>query len=102
MDDEYSVPTGQTSSQSYYGVAHAVIERVEKQSSLLINGMLKQYQVHTCTHTQYTCSPSYFVDLQQRLGALLLTFEQWLILDCLLFFIHVALNWFPTDCLSPI
>lgn len=47
VDDEYSVPTGQTSSQSYYGVAHAVIERVDKQSSLLINGMLKQYQVHT-------------------------------------------------------
>lgn len=45
MDDEYSVPTGQTSSQSYYGVAHAVIERVEKQSSLLINGTLKHYQV---------------------------------------------------------
>lgn len=45
VDDEYSVPTGQTSSQSYYGVAHAVIERVDKQSSLLINGMLKQYQV---------------------------------------------------------
>lgn len=46
VDDEYSVPTGQTSSQSYYGVAHAVIERVEKQSSLLINGMLKHYQVN--------------------------------------------------------
>uniref|UniRef100_A0A7N8XCW7 SWI/SNF related BAF chromatin remodeling complex subunit ATPase 2 n=1 Tax=Mastacembelus armatus TaxID=205130 RepID=A0A7N8XCW7_9TELE len=45
VDDEYSVPTGQTSSQSYYGVAHAVIERVEKQSSLLINGTLKQYQI---------------------------------------------------------
>ncbi|XP_045889799.1 probable global transcription activator SNF2L2 isoform X3 [Micropterus dolomieu] len=44
VDDEYSVPTGQTSSQSYYGVAHAVIERVEKQSSLLINGTLKHYQ----------------------------------------------------------
>lgn len=50
MDDEYSVPTGQTSSQSYYGVAHAVIERVEKQSSLLINGTLKHYQVYTRTH----------------------------------------------------
>lgn len=48
MDDEYSVAAGQASSQSsYYGVAHAVIERVEKQSSLLINGMLKHYQVHT-------------------------------------------------------
>lgn len=45
VDDEYSVPTGQTSSHSYYGAAHAVIERVEKQSSLLINGMLKHYQV---------------------------------------------------------
>lgn len=53
VDDEYSVPTGQTSSQSYYGVAHAVIERVEKQSSLLINGMLKQYQVHT--RIQHAC-----------------------------------------------
>lgn len=46
VDDEYSVPTGHTSSQSYYGVAHAVIERVEKQSSLMINGTLKHYQVH--------------------------------------------------------
>lgn len=46
VDDEYSGPTGHTSSQSYYGVAHAVIERVEKQSSLMINGTLKHYQVH--------------------------------------------------------
>lgn len=46
VDDEYSVPTGQTSSQSYYGVAHAIIERVEKQSSLMINGTLKHYQVY--------------------------------------------------------
>uniref|UniRef100_A0A9J8DF82 SWI/SNF related BAF chromatin remodeling complex subunit ATPase 2 n=2 Tax=Cyprinus carpio TaxID=7962 RepID=A0A9J8DF82_CYPCA len=45
VDDEYSVQAGQTSSQSYYGVAHAVIERVEKQSTLLINGTLKQYQI---------------------------------------------------------
>lgn len=45
VDDEYSVQAGQTSSQSYYGVAHAVIERVEKQSSIMINGTLKQYQV---------------------------------------------------------
>lgn len=49
VDDEYSAPTGQTSSQSYYGVAHAIIERVEKQSSLMINGTLKHYQVHTHT-----------------------------------------------------
>ncbi|GAA6095487.1 probable global transcription activator SNF2L2 isoform X2 [Tachysurus ichikawai] len=45
VDDEYSVQAGQTSLQSYYGVAHAVIEKVEKQSSLLINGTLKQYQI---------------------------------------------------------
>ncbi|XP_037536783.1 probable global transcription activator SNF2L2 [Nematolebias whitei] len=45
VDDEYSVPTDQTSLQSYYGVAHAVIEKVEKQSTLLINGLLKQYQI---------------------------------------------------------
>ncbi|XP_074494910.1 putative global transcription activator SNF2L2 isoform X2 [Sebastes fasciatus] len=45
VDDEYSVDAGQTSSASYYGVAHAVIERVEKQSTLLINGLLKHYQV---------------------------------------------------------
>lgn len=50
VDDEYSVPTGHTSSQSYYGVAHAIIERVEKQSSLLINGTLKHYQVHIKPH----------------------------------------------------
>lgn len=50
VDDEYSVPTGQTSSQSYYGVAHAIIERVEKQSSLMINGTLKHYQVHIQLH----------------------------------------------------
>ncbi|XP_010777579.1 probable global transcription activator SNF2L2 [Notothenia coriiceps] len=50
VDDEYSVPTGQTSTASYYGAAHAVIERVEKQSTLLINGTLKHYQVHTHTH----------------------------------------------------
>uniref|UniRef100_A0A3B1IV81 SWI/SNF related BAF chromatin remodeling complex subunit ATPase 2 n=1 Tax=Astyanax mexicanus TaxID=7994 RepID=A0A3B1IV81_ASTMX len=45
VDDEYSVQAGETSSQSYYGVAHAVIEKVEKQSTLLINGTLKHYQI---------------------------------------------------------
>ncbi|XP_065123074.2 probable global transcription activator SNF2L2 isoform X1 [Paramisgurnus dabryanus] len=45
VDDEYSVQAGETSTQSYYGVAHAVIERVDIQSSLLVNGLLKQYQV---------------------------------------------------------
>lgn len=54
VDDEYGVASGQTSSQSYYGVAHAVIERVEKQSSLLINGTLKHYQVGA--HASVLCA----------------------------------------------
>ncbi|KAJ8005482.1 hypothetical protein DPEC_G00118420 [Dallia pectoralis] len=47
VDDEYTVPETELTvfQQSYYGVAHAIIERVEKQSSLLINGTLKHYQV---------------------------------------------------------
>uniref|UniRef100_A0A8C7NPC5 SWI/SNF related BAF chromatin remodeling complex subunit ATPase 2 n=1 Tax=Oncorhynchus mykiss TaxID=8022 RepID=A0A8C7NPC5_ONCMY len=47
VDDEYTVPETELTifQQSYYGVAHAIIERVDKQSSLLINGMLKHYQV---------------------------------------------------------
>uniref|UniRef100_A0A4W3HVD4 SWI/SNF related, matrix associated, actin dependent regulator of chromatin, subfamily a, member 2 n=1 Tax=Callorhinchus milii TaxID=7868 RepID=A0A4W3HVD4_CALMI len=45
VDDEYSMRAGMKGSQSYYAVAHAVTERIEKQSSLLINGMLKQYQL---------------------------------------------------------
>lgn len=48
VDDEYSVchaaPEG-PQLQSYYAVAHAVSEKVEKQSSLLVNGVLKQYQI---------------------------------------------------------
>ncbi|XP_041084665.1 probable global transcription activator SNF2L2 isoform X1 [Polyodon spathula] len=45
VDDEYRMQTGEICIQSYYGVAHAVTERVEKQSSLLVNGSLKHYQV---------------------------------------------------------
>ncbi|XP_068130422.1 transcription activator BRG1 isoform X1 [Hyperolius riggenbachi] len=45
-DDEYSISHAEpTGPQSYYAVAHAVSERVDKQSSLLVNGVLKQYQV---------------------------------------------------------
>lgn len=47
VDDEYSGAAFARGLQSYYSVAHAVTERVEKQSSLLINGQLKQYQVNT-------------------------------------------------------
>uniref|UniRef100_A0A8C5BVC1 SWI/SNF related BAF chromatin remodeling complex subunit ATPase 4a n=1 Tax=Gadus morhua TaxID=8049 RepID=A0A8C5BVC1_GADMO len=45
VDDEYSSASFERGLQSYYAVAHAVTEHVEKQSTLLINGMLKQYQV---------------------------------------------------------
>lgn len=46
VDDEYGNASFNRGLQSYYAVAHAVTERVDKQSSLLINGQLKQYQVH--------------------------------------------------------
>lgn len=54
VDDEYSGAAFARGLQSYYSVAHAVTEKVEKQSSLLINGQLKQYQVNT--HKQSTRS----------------------------------------------
>lgn len=45
VDDEYGGAAFTLGLQSYYAVAHAVTERVDRQSSLLINGQLKQYQV---------------------------------------------------------
>ncbi|XP_044876731.1 probable global transcription activator SNF2L2 isoform X3 [Mauremys mutica] len=45
VDDEYSMQYSARGSQSYYTVAHAIAERVEKQSALLINGSLKHYQI---------------------------------------------------------
>ena len=45
VDDEYGSAAFARGLQSYYAVAHAVTERVDKQSTLLINGQLKQYQV---------------------------------------------------------
>lgn len=45
VDDEYSGAAFARGLQSYYAVAHAVTEKVEKQSALLVNGQLKQYQV---------------------------------------------------------
>ncbi|KAJ4944066.1 hypothetical protein JOQ06_012613 [Pogonophryne albipinna] len=45
VDDEYSGAAFARSLQSYYAVAHAVTEKVDKQSTFLINGQLKQYQV---------------------------------------------------------
>lgn len=48
VDDEYSHAQFEIGLQSYYAVAHAVTEKVERQSSLLVNGTLKQYQVQAC------------------------------------------------------
>ena len=46
MDDEYGVSQALARGlPSYYAVAHAVTERVDKQSALMVNGVLKQYQV---------------------------------------------------------
>ncbi|KAI1884006.1 hypothetical protein AGOR_G00221940 [Albula goreensis] len=45
VDDEYGNAQFERGLQSYYAVAHAVTERVERQSSLLVNGQLKQYQI---------------------------------------------------------
>jgi len=47
VDDEYSDASFNRGLQSYYAVAHAVTETVDSQSSLLINGQLKQYQVRS-------------------------------------------------------
>lgn len=54
VDDEYSGAAFARGLQSYYSVAHAVTERVEKQSTLLINGQLKQYQVNK--YNQINCT----------------------------------------------
>lgn len=45
VDDEYGNSAFARGLQSYYAVAHAVTEKVDRQSSLLVNGQLKQYQI---------------------------------------------------------
>ncbi|XP_051995895.1 transcription activator BRG1-like [Xyrauchen texanus] len=45
VDDEYGSAAFARGLQSYYAVAHAVTEKVDRQSTLLINGQLKQYQI---------------------------------------------------------
>uniref|UniRef100_A0A8C2F8E0 SWI/SNF related, matrix associated, actin dependent regulator of chromatin, subfamily a, member 4a n=1 Tax=Cyprinus carpio TaxID=7962 RepID=A0A8C2F8E0_CYPCA len=45
VDDEYGNAAFVRGLQSYYAVAHQVTEKVDRQSSLLINGQLKQYQI---------------------------------------------------------
>lgn len=48
--------------QSYYAVAHAVTEKVDKQSTLLINGQLKQYQVNKLLSFYLEINISYLSD----------------------------------------
>ncbi|XP_051569659.1 transcription activator BRG1 isoform X4 [Myxocyprinus asiaticus] len=45
VDDEYGSAAFARGLQSYYAVAHAVTEKVDRQSTLLVNGQLKQYQI---------------------------------------------------------
>ncbi|CDQ85920.1 unnamed protein product [Oncorhynchus mykiss] len=47
VDDEYNSAEAAFARglQSYYAVAHAVTETVDKQSTLLVNGQLKHYQI---------------------------------------------------------
>lgn len=56
VDDEYGVSQALARGlQSYYAVAHAVTERVDKQSTLMVNGVLKQYQVRGCRRELPLC-----------------------------------------------
>lgn len=62
VDDEYGVSQALARGlQSYYAVAHAVTERVDKQSTLMVNGVLKQYQVRGCGRERlpYRTAPPY-------------------------------------------
>lgn len=61
VDDEYSMQCSARGSQSYYTVAHAISERVEKQSALLINGTLKHYQVTAGSVSPWRATSFYLV-----------------------------------------
>lgn len=76
VDDEYGSAAFARGLQSYYAVAHAVTERVDRQSSLLINGQLKQYQVYRPTKLQI-----HLDDLFE-----LLRFDKWHVLK----FLHLS------------
>lgn len=69
VDDEYGNAAFLRGLQSYYAVAHQVTEKVERQSSLLINGQLKQYQVQT---KQTANTPKSLVNLSDLLSGMLL------------------------------
>lgn len=69
VDDEYGGAAFTCGLQSYYSVAHAVTERVDRQSSLLINGQLKQYQVKAlCVTFFQSCSTYTFTVPKGRVG----------------------------------
>lgn len=55
VDDEYGNASFNRGLQSYYAVAHAVTEKVDKQSTLLVNGQLKQYQVYIRSYSRCVC-----------------------------------------------
>ena len=40
-DDEY-----RPDAKNYYSIAHSCVERVTEQASMMVNGKLKEYQVH--------------------------------------------------------
>ena len=39
MDDDYN------SVDTYYGIAHTYREKIKEQATIMVNGMLKEYQV---------------------------------------------------------
>ena len=50
-DDEYKDVTGE---RNYYSIAHTIKETVTKQADMMVNGLLKEYQVKV----QYVIFPS--------------------------------------------
>ncbi|KAL0611136.1 Transcription activator BRG1 [Plecturocebus cupreus] len=72
VDDEYGVSQALARGlQSYYAVAHAVTERVDKQSALMVNGVLKQYQVSRQEEVKLQkVSVCWVPDAPDRVGAI--------------------------------
>uniref|UniRef100_A0A4W5NWX4 SWI/SNF related BAF chromatin remodeling complex subunit ATPase 4 n=1 Tax=Hucho hucho TaxID=62062 RepID=A0A4W5NWX4_9TELE len=84
VDDEYNSAEAAFARglQSYYAVAHAVTERVEKQSTILINGQLKQYQVRHLPNLLFGLGhiwPSVFLSshIDRTLSNWVYEFDKW-------------------------
>lgn len=82
VDDEYGVSQALARGlQSYYAVAHAVTERVDKQSALMVNGVLKQYQVRLegphPRHGLERGAPGRWVAVEVRQTRVLIPFCLW-------------------------